>query len=578
VADLTGARGEQRWQPAPLELGSLSEIRLDDLLDELRARVRQVSADRERLSGLLDAVVGIGRDLDLAATLQRIVAAACRLAGARYGALGVIGPDQRLVEFVTDGLSDVEREAIGALPTGRGVLGLLISDPSPLRLAEVSEHPASSGFPPGHPPMHSFLGVPVRIRDQVFGNLYLADKIDGDGFTAADEEVVGALATAAGVAIENARLYSAARRRQRWLEATAEIIEALLGEVRRTADLQLVARRAREVAEATLVLVLLYDEETGQLTVEVVDDGERPGATHPLRGMVLPLVGTAFHDVVTGDRRVVVDDLGKAADWTLPVHTGATLLAPLSAAGAILGVLAVAHASPDAFRDDAEAGLLTTFARQAALALERARALEEREMLVVLEDRERIARDLHDVVIQRLFATGLQLQSVARLAGRPDLTDRINSTVDELDNTIREIRSAIFELRTPMASTLRADIRATIDAAAASLGFRPDLRLDGPIDSAVPDDLRPDLLAVLSETLSNAVRHARASAVSVVVQVADGYVTVVVADNGVGGGDLDERGGLLNLRQRAVRHGGEFTISPHHPAGTRIRWSVPIPD
>ena len=578
VAEQSEFPAGEEWRSPPLGLSPLSRVRLDELLQELLDRVGEIAAGRDRLSALLHAVVGIGSDLDLAHTLQRIVGAACRLVGARYGALGVIGPDRKLVEFITEGIPEHEREIIGDLPTGRGVLGLLIEHPTPVRMPDISQHPSSFGFPPNHPVMRSFLGVPLRIRDQVFGNLYLSEKIGAAEFSEDDEEIVVALAAAAGVAIDNARLYSTARRRQRWLEATAEITGVLLGEVRRTAALELVARRAREVAEALLVMVLLYDEETGQLTVEVVDDATVGTGRHPLLGAVLPLVGTAFEEVVLEDRQVVVEDLGKAAGWTIPIHTGATLLAPLSASGTILGVLTVAHASQDAFSDESDGSMLSTFAGQAALALERARALEEREMLVVLEDRERIARDLHDVVIQRLFATGLHLQSASRLAARPEVAERISASVDDLDNTIRDIRSAIFELRTPMASTLRADIRATVDAAAASLGFRPDLRLDGPIDSAVPDDLRPDLLAMLSEALSNVVRHARASAVSVAIRVTDGRLTATVKDDGVGRAALDERGGLLNLRQRAARNRGEFTISRNEPTGTVVCWSVPMVD
>jgi signal transduction histidine kinase len=241
-----------------------------------------------------------------------------------------------------------------------------------------------------------------------------------------------------------------------------------------------------------------------------------------------------------------------------------------------LGLLAVAHTRGGPTFDDSDVRLLTTFAGQAALALERARAHEEREMLVVLEDRERIARDLHDVVIQRLFATGLQLQSAARLAARPEVTERIGRAVDELDSTIRDIRSAIFELRTPATAVLRSDIRATVDAAAASLGLRPELILDGPVDSAVPDHVRPDLLAVLRESLSNVVKHARASAVEVRVTASGGALRLTVADNGVGVGDYDERSGLANIRQRAAHHGGEFQVHPVHPSGTRVEWSVPI--
>ena len=565
--------GDEFWTAPSLGLSPLSRIRLDELLGELQNRVGDLMSSRERLSALLDAVVGVGSDLDLRSTLHRIVVAACRLAGARYAALGVIGPDGKLIEFITEGMSVTEHERIGDLPTGRGILGLLIDEPKPVRLRDIAEHPRSYGFPAHHPVMRSFLGVPIRIRDQVFGNLYLTEKRGAAEFTEDDEETMVALAVAAGVAIDNACLYAAAGTRQRWLEATAEITSVLLGEVHRTEALHLVARRAREVAGAQSVLILLYDQAANQLQVEVCEPA-RP----ELRGSVLSVVDTVLGTVLAGQEPVIVADLGRAADWAVPVSTAAALIVPLAASGAVLGLLIVAHtAGEGAVSEDFEVGLLSTFAGQAALALERARAQEERELFVVLEDRERIARDLHDVVIQRLFATGLHLQSAARLAARPEVGTRISEAVDELDTTIRDIRSAIFELRTPLHATLRADVRATIDAAAASLGFRPGLKLDGPLDSAVPDEVRPDLLAVLREALSNAVRHAHAHAVEVSLAVASGRVRLVVQDDGVGfTGPVDERSGLANMRQRAERLNGTFLLGPAAAAGTRLEWSVPL--
>jgi signal transduction histidine kinase len=544
------------------------------LLQELLDRVSEVMASRERLSALLEAVVGIGSDLELSATLRRIVVAACRLVDARYGALGVIGRDGTLVEFITHGLSEAEHRRIGHLPTGQGVLGVLIKDPRPVRLPDIGRHEQSYGFPTNHPVMRSFLGVPVRVRDQVFGNLYLTEKQGAAEFTDSDEQIVVALAAAAGVAIDNARLYTAAGVRQRWLEATAEITSLLVGEVQRTAALQLVASRARDVADAELATVMLYDEDSERVTVEVVATAAGDDDRHAVRGTVLPVADNALSDALGGGRPVIVEDLGKVAGW--PTSTGAAALVPLAASGVVLGLLAVAHGRGGPTVDDSDVRLLTTFAGQAALALERARAQEEREMLVVLEDRERIARDLHDVVIQRLFATGLQLQSAARLAVRPEVADRIGRAVDDLDTTIRDIRSAIFELRSPVASTLRGDIRATVDAAAASLGLRPDLLLDGPIDSAVPDEVRSDLLATLRESLSNVVKHARAHAVEVRITASGDALRLVIADDGVGAGEYDERSGLANMRERAERHGGEFSVDRVEPAGTRVEWSVPF--
>jgi signal transduction histidine kinase len=561
-------QGEEFWTAPALGLSPLSRVRLDELLQELLDRVGEVTASRERLSALLSAVVGVGSDLDLHSTLQRIVVAACRLAGARYGALGVIGPDRRLVEFITDGLTVAEHQRIGDLPTGRGVLGLLIDEPHPVRMPDIAEHPRSFGFPPNHPVMRSFLGVPIRIRDQVFGNLYLTEKRDAKEFSPDDEEMMVALAVAAGVAIDNARLYAAAGRRQRWLEATAEITTVLLGDVQRTAALQLVARRAREVSGADCVFVLLADDD--QLTVEVVDP-PRPD----LIGVELSIEDSALAE----GRPVVVDDLGSAATWPVPLSTGPTLIAPLAAGGSVLGLLAAAQPTDatTGFEDDGDVSLLSTFAGQAALALERARAQEEREMLAVLEDRDRIARDLHDVVIQRLFATGLQLQSAARLAVRPQVADRISGAVDDLDATIRDIRSAIFELRTPATADLRADIRATVDAAAASLGFRPSLTLDGPVDSAVPGELRQDLVAVLREALSNVVKHAHANRVTVHIGVTGTRLSIRVTDDGPATpAGLDERSGLRNMRDRAERHGGTLTITPTGDTGITIDWTIPL--
>ncbi|MGW3783415.1 GAF domain-containing protein [Micromonospora chokoriensis] len=558
-------------------MSPLSRVHLDELLQEMLDRVGEVVTSRERLRALLDAVVGIGSNLDLRTTLQRIVGSACDLVGARYGALGILGPDRLLHDFIVHGITPEQHAKIGDLPHGRGVLGLLIDEPRPLRMPDITQHPRSYGFPANHPPMHSFLGVPVRIRDQVFGNLYLAEKQGGAQFTDDDEEIVVALAAAAGVAIENARLYALAHRRERWLAATAEITSVLLGEVRRTDALALVARRAREVAEAELALVLLYDADLAQFTVEVVDGAD--AQAQALVGTVLPVADTSFGAAVAEGRHDRVDDLAHAAPWPALLRTGPAVISPLATAETLHGVLVVAHRTDrGAVSSEDDVALLGSFAGQAALAMERARGQEERELLVVLEDRERIARDLHDVVIQRLFATGLQLQSAAPMTGRPEAAKRINTAVDDLDATIRDIRRTIFELRTPMSAALRTEIREAIELAAESLGFKPHLEVTGPVDSAVPDAIRPDLTAVLREALSNTVRHAQATRVAVAVRVDAGRVSVTVTDDGVGCDPAAARGGLVNLRERAEGHGGTFTIRPVEPHGAEVSWSVPLRD
>jgi signal transduction histidine kinase len=566
---------EHSREAPSLGLTPLSRVQLDELLHELLDRVGDVMASRERLRSLLDAVVGISTDLNLRSTLQRIVESACRLAGARYGALGVIGDDRRLTEFITHGISPEDHAAIGNLPTGRGVLGLLIEDPRPVRMPDITTHPKSYGFPPNHPPMHSFLGVPIRIRDLVYGNLYLAEKVGADEFTDDDEQIVVALAAAAGAAIDNARLYAIAQRRHQWLAAAAEITAVLLGRVNRTAALDLVARRAREVAGADLAMVLLHDEEASTLTVEVADAGP-DSPVLSIVGAVLPVAETQFAEVVRDRQHLMVEHLDKAAPWPIALPAYRTTVVPLVTTDALHGLLLVGQAAGERVEEVEDLAMVTAFAGQAALALERSAAQEEREMYVILEDRERIARDLHDVVIQRLFATGLQLQTAARLATRPEVAERVNTAVDDLDTTIRDIRSAIFELRSPVSAELRAEVRALVDAATGPLGFRPALETSGPVDSAATPEVRADLLAVLREALSNVSRHAAASAVSVTVRVAAGRLVLTVIDNGVGMPDAIARSGLANLQGRAERWGGTFVVSPVEPTGTRIEWGVPL--
>jgi signal transduction histidine kinase len=344
-----------------------------------------------------------------------------------------------------------------------------------------------------------------------------------------------------------------------------------VGRVQRTAALQLIARRAREVAGAELVLVLVHDEEAGVFTVEAADvsGGEPAGLVHG----AVPAEQTPLADALRSRQRVDVENLSKAATWPAAVPERPATVVPLATAETLHGLLVITPVGHD---DDDDLTMLGTFAGQAALAFERALAQEEREMYVILEDRERIARDLHDVVIQRLFATGMQLQTAARLASRPEVADRVNAAVDDLDATIRDIRSAIFELRTPMTAQLRAEVRELVAAAAGQLGFRPALEIIGPLDSAVPGEVRADLLAVLREALSNVVRHARATSVRVMVSVEAGDITILVVDDGVGIPADAKRSGLENLSDRAQRRGGTFQTRPNDPRGTLVEWRVPL--
>ncbi|HYJ68484.1 MAG TPA: GAF domain-containing sensor histidine kinase [Nocardioidaceae bacterium] len=568
------------WDDA-LGFTSLSRVRLDTLLQELLDRVGEVTATQERLRALLDAVVDLSTDLDLDRVLSRITVAACELAGARYGAVGVMGQGDMLAQFITHGIDDDNRSRIGPPPRGHGVLGLLIAEPHPIRLPHIGDHPQSYGFPSNHPPMDSFLGVPIRVHDRVYGNLYLSEKIDGDEFTEQDEQIVVALAAAAGVAIDNARLYELTERRRQWLQATTEISHVLLGRVDREEALQLIARKTREVSACDVAAVLLEDDGS-DLVIEVVDGDDMDSAV----GLRMPIRDDGLlSGVLRHGYPIVVDDLAEEAkngNTDLPSEVvddlAYTLLVPLSAPDGGSGVLLVSLARdsqrPEGFFD---VELIATFANQTALALERVRAQEDRALVAVLEDRDRIARDLHDLVIQRLFATGLQLQSMSRLAKRPEIQERITALTDDLDTTIRDIRATIFELQfRPDRNDVRADIRGLAKEYVSTFGFAPRVDLRGPVDSAIPSVVRPQLMAVIREALSNAARHAKASAVEVSVTVAGRELLSVVTDNGIGIGEIRRESGLRNIRERARHLGGSFALRSNDPQGTIVEWRVPL--
>ena len=550
--------------------------RLDDLLVELQDRLSEVMHTRDRVHNLLDAVLAVGSDLDLQTVLHRIVEAAVRLADARYGALGVIGTQGKLSQFLTVGIDEETRARIGPLPHGHGLLGVLIRDPQPLRLDDLAEHPATSGFPRHHPPMKSFLGVPIRIRDEVFGNLYLTEKRTAAAFDEEDESVVQALAAAAGVAIENARLYEDARRRERWLTASAEVSTALLSGTDPEAVLSLVASRARELAGGDVAAVGL-PESGGQLVIEVTD-GE---AAEPLLGRVLRLPEVAVAAVLQQGEPLLLD---LEATVALLGESGNApcLLVPIGPAGDTRGVLIVATRVGIDAVVPAVTGEVMAFAAQASVALELAERRRDAEKLTVFEDRDRIARDLHDLVIQRLFATGMQLENTSRLVEKPDVAARMRRAVDDLDATIREIRSTIYALQTDPAlhsrPSLRARLLEVIDAGAEQLGLTPSFRLRGLVDSGVPEEVAEHLVAVLREGLSNAARHAKATRVDVSLDV-DQDVELVVRDDGRGMPAEDgRRSGLANLERRAAALGGTCTVqSRGDTAGTELVWRVPLP-
>jgi two-component system, NarL family, sensor histidine kinase DevS len=560
----------------------LPHLRLDELLAELQSRLQAVLTTRDRMHGLLEAVVGVGSGLDLETTLKRIVEAAVRLVDATYGALGVIGEGQRLAEFVPVGLDEVAIRKIDHWPEGRGLLGLLIHDPRPLRLPDIGAHPESSGFPDGHPPMDGFLGVPVRLRDEVFGNLYLTGKRGGGEFTEDDEAVLVALGAAAGVAIENARLYEAARRQQRWLQASAEVTTSLLSGAEPDEVLAVVTRRVRELSRADLVVLALPEQDTRVLTIRFA---EGDGAADVL-GLVLP-VGHSLsgHVLDTGAQLTVTDFAGDqrtAESVRGPMgHIGPAVLFPLGTAGDVRGVLTVGRRRGGMPFPEETAEVVGSFAAQAGIALELATRRRDAERLLLYEDRDRIARDLHDLVIQRLYATGMSLAGTVPTISRPETATRVQRAVDAMDETIRDIRSTIYALQSRAQdeqSNLREAIVGVVEETTAMLGFAPSLRLGGKLNDQISPEVAGEMLTVLREALSNAARHAEASRVDVSVDVdTDDCLTVRVADNGIGIPADGRRSGLRNLSRRAEKLGGELRLGAAGAdgTGTELLWRAP---
>jgi signal transduction histidine kinase len=532
---------------------------------------------------LSDAVVGLGSDLDLRGVLHRIVQAACALSAARYGALSILNSNRSVVDLVVEGLTDAEVTEIGDFPHGQGLLRGLIENPKPTRVRRIDQHPAAAGFPPNHPHMTSFLGVPVHVHNRMFGLLYLTDKQSDDEFTDADERAVAALGAAAGVAIENARLYALSQRRGRWLEASADITRILLERADRDTALEILTRRARELSGADAACVLLSDDDT-DLVVQAVD-GE---TVADLRGQTVARESPALARVLdeglpttVPDLRAVFDPddgpLGRIepADPGPDARSGrSALLVPFRSSTNATGILLVVEPTPAPSQEDEI--MLQTFADQAAIALDLAKARSDGEMLVVLAERDRIARDLHDVVIQRMFATGLMLQGAYRFDIQPEVRERVETAVNELDTTIRDLRTAIFELHRRTATSLRSELSDLVAEYANLLGFAPRLSTRGPVDTAVDQQLRSQVLAVLREALSNVAKHARATSVRLSLEVTDRELIAQVADDGIGIDAAAYESGLRNLRERAGSLGGSVTIDTGEPQGTRIEWRVPL--
>lgn len=555
----------------------------------------------DRDSGLFSAVVAVAAGLELGATLRRIVQAAVDLVDAEYGALGVVGLDGQVVDFIHVGIDALHAERIGPLPTGKGILGVLIEHPVPIRLEDLTTHPAAAGFPEGHPEMRSFLGVPVRVRGEVFGNLYLTQKRGGLPFSAEDERTVMALAAAAAVAIENARLYERTRQREQWQRATAEIANAVLQGAPEEEVLAAIAERAQRLTDADVVLVALPDQQ-GRSLIEVVHVGEPrriqesrwsvqrsravrnevtasdAPATWP--GLTIPEDSFIHRCIAAGER---VDAANYLLHTGVDVEFGQSVALPLLTADRVLGALVLLWSREAAPVSVESISMAELFASQAAVSLVLASTRREQERLAVFEDRDRIARDLHDLVIQRLFATGMHLQGTTRVSDNPSaVVERVNRAVDELDETIREIRQTIFALHEPVEGPSRgARGRALreISQSAALLGFEPAIRFVGPIDAMVLPTIEEHLIAAMREALTNAAKHARASHVDVIISLEAGDVVLTVTDDGVGV-DRTQAGrnsGLANLAARAHDLGGTCQLTRvSEGGGSCLVWRVPI--
>jgi len=563
----------------------------DGTITEVDAEPLHVTGDA--LQDVLEAILAVASELDLTAVLNRFVQVSADLTGARYGAINVLDQHGASTMFVYTGIPTAMARVMGHAPHAQGVLGRIPRE-GVLRLADLTDHPAFRGFPAEHPPMGSFLGASVRVADHVFGQLYLSEK-DG-GFTPADERIVLALAAAAGVAVSNAQLYAEAARREHWLRAGQDIATMLLEGVDEEEALERIAATAREVAGADTAALALPGV-GGALYIELADghDADR------LVGEQMPEGGRAW-TVMREGRGLQTPSMSRSRTVRLESMRsfGPAMFTPLQASGRGVGVLILLRRNGRAPFDERDLTTAETFASQAALAYVLAEARHAQDIAALFDERARIARDLHDLAIQQLFATGMQLETVRRRAADGvdpvDLTTILDEALDNVDSSVKQIRQIVHALRDPDAATgLVERLRREASLARTGLGFAPSLvvTLDGRVlsDDGLDEDLldervdaatTDDVVAVVREGLANAARHAHAASVSVRVDVVGrgpvGRVQVEVLDDGVGiPARRDRASGTGNLAARARQHGGTFTIGAAPTArGTLLTWQAPL--
>ena len=523
-------------------------------------------------------MLSIASDLTLPKVLERVVLSACDLSGARYGALGVLRPDGRgLAEFIQVGMDEGTVEAIGHHPEGLGVLGELIRHPEPLRLPDVSEHPKFYGFPPHHPPLRSFLGVPIRVRGEAYGNLYLAEKEGAEEFTAEDEELVVALAAVAGTAIHNAHLYEETRQREQWLDAIGETIAVLLSGGDQQAFFDQACRSVRSLVNSDFASIAV-PVGSHHMRLQAID-GE---SAADLLDSTYPVDRSLAGSALLRGRSVTTEDA--ATDERVhPVpeidEFGPGMHVPLKVRGEAVATMSVARLRGRERFLAGDLRLVEAFADQMAVGMEFYRVQEELRRLAVVEDRERIARDLHDSIIQRLFATGLGIVGVAQRfkTKQPEVYGRLQEAAQDLDDSISQIRNTIFSLQAPGREDLRMAVLEMVLQSAETLGFVPEVKFEGAVDTLVPPEVAGHMLATLGEALSNVAKHARASQVDVTVEAGE-RLRLTVIDDGVGLPEGKAMGnGIPNMGERARRLGGEFTMAPGTDGGTALLWEVPLP-
>ena len=533
---------------------------------------------RDRKDVLLEAGLTLASELSLPIVLQRIVDLAAEVADARYGALGVIGGSGELVDFITTGISAKQRKAIGDLPRGRGLLGLLIREPNIVRIRDISTHPESVGFPPNHPPMHSFIGAPVQAMGRTYGNIYLAEKRGAEEFSLEDEGSLRVLATQAGVAIANASLYQQSMQRERWLEALREITGDILGGADASSLLTSIAEHARDLVGAASATITTPTSSPAQLEVSAA-----VGAyAADVQGQAVPAAKSISGEVIQTGKPLHTDDASTHGHAYQPImrmgHVGPAIFVPLKARGRATGTLMVANLKGGRRFDEGTIRLVQTFADQASVAIEYGRAQADLRRLGLMEERERIAKELHDGIIQSLFAVGMNLQSTALMSGSAETSSRVEGAVGELDRVIRDLRNYIFGLRPGILADRHLD--QALQELGAEIQKRSSTRVEVEVDAELAARISSNadqIVQVTREALSNVARHAQASHAIVRLARKGNDAVLFIEDDGVG---FDVRrdstgNGLRNMRERAAALGGTMRITTKAGKGTRLQFTLP---